>query len=317
MPDDKIDEIDESAEQNTGDDDPESALASFLEDDDDDKGGGDPGDPEDDDKKKKPDEKKPEEKKAGEKENPDAEDDYPDELKERLKAPEKKPDEAKPPEPEPEKKAPEKKPEPEKKSDTGDFAFIEIDDKDLPDKEINIGGHSISLKEYKTDYPEDYAAIIAISSMVGNAIAEKKIEKLIESGDLVRKADIVPLYQAKADSDNDKFWGEVKDVHKDALKINNDPKFLTWLDEQEEPLQRLAKNMETPADGILILDYYKKSIGKKKVKDYDDKKKTEQKHHVDIHKGSMRGKSAPSKGGDQVDKNDAKAAFEEDDDDEY
>jgi len=313
MPDDKIDEIDKSAEQDqeTGDGDPDSALSSFLEDDDDDKGGG-----EDDEVEKKPDEKKPDEKKAKEKETDgeDSEDEYPDELKERLKQPEKKPDEAKPPEQEtPPEKPPEKKPEPEKKPD--DFSFAEIDDADLPDKEIKIGGHSINLKEYRTDYPEDYAAIIAI----GSAVARKQVEDLLNSGELVRKNDIVPLYEDKATREEQAFLGKITQKHPDALKYigdDADADFVAWLSEQEEPLQRLARNMETPEDGILILDYYKKSIGKKKAKAHDSQKKTEQKRHVDIHKGSMRGKST-AKGGDSIDMNDAKAAFEEDDDDDY
>lgn len=327
MPDDLI--KDESAEQ-SGElpEEVDDALASFMEDDDDHTEGqvGDGKDDviDEDEVDDNPDEKPPvkddlkkatgkKAEKELKKETGEIDDkdkiEYPEGLKERLdqtangglvEKPVKPPEP--PPEPEP------KKVEPEKKADTpAPLNFGNILE-DLPDQEITIGDHKINLKDYKKDYPEDFAAIMA----VGSIMAQNMIQDSLKTGQFIKADAVAPLQDKILDME---FWDQISLVHSDAKKINKSTDFLDWLDGQDEPLQRLARNMEKPEDGVLIIDFYKKSKGKKKVAEHDQKLRDKKKQTDDLHKGTMRNKQTVQQS-DDVDMDDAKAAFEEDDLDE-
>lgn len=313
MPDDTNEGIAEQEELDLGDDE---ALKSFLEDDDDDESEGaetDVGDQEKpvDEKKSKPPAKK--------EDDDDAKPDYSEELSKRLDAElapgKKKADK------EPDVKEKEEPPKAEQKKPAEEDSFygLLLDDVEIPAKEIKIGDYTINLKEYKQDYPEDYAAVVALSS----AITKKNIEHLLKTGEIVHAKDLANIKGQAEDLANIKgqikdieFWGQIKESHPDAVKINKDPEFIKWLSNQEEPLKYLARNMESPEDGILILDFYKKSVGKTKAKGYDNALKTKKKSHDDLHKGSMRQQRTVSKTND-VNMDDAEAAFNEPDEDEY
>lgn len=322
MPDDQV--VNGIAEQETPlPADVDEALNSFMEDDD---AGGDddthdislePDEETDEETDEKPvsekdakkpakDGQKPEEssKKEGE---DDEHEEYPDALAERLKTsgkqePVETPSDPQPPAApaaEPEKKAPAPKP-------MEDFSnLISIDD--LPDDEIKVGDVSVNLKEYKNDYPEDFAAIMAVGSMLAKTIVEKQLQ----SGEFVKADKISDLHDEIQDI---RFWDQISEKHSDARKINKDPDFLNWLDNQDEPLKRLARGMESPEDGILILDFYKKSKAKKKASDFDSKGREKKKKTDDLHKGTMRNKATVNVS-DDVDINDAEAAFNEDEED--
>lgn len=316
----------ESAEQkNDLTEDVDEALSSFMEDDDD-HTEGEPGENDDDDEKKEgddiidkqtPDPDDKDEKtgketdKATGKETGDADTDeleYPEGLKERLEQAGKGGLEEKPVEKEPQTDEPEPKETPsEKKTETPKPVSLDNVLDDLPDQEITVGDLKINLKDYKKDYPEDFAAIMAVGSMMANKI----VQESLKSGKFIQADAVAPLHDKILDME---FWDQITMVHSDARKINTSKGFLDWLDEQDEPLQRLARNMEKPEDGVLIIDFYKKSIGKKKAKKHDDKMMQDKKQTDDLHKGTMRNKKTVTQT-DDVDMNDAKAAFEEDDDD--
>lgn len=327
MPDDQIStEVAEQEQVLTPDVD--EALNSFLEDDEDETAGDIPLESEMDETatpaketEKKPDEAEKKEtgktpaKKAGKetgkekegKKEGETDDDetYPEALADRLKktsgmqeSVEKPP--AKPAAPEP---APKEKP-PAKAPEILDN-LLSIDD--LPDKDIKVGDVSVNLKEYKKDYPEDFAAIMAVGSILAKSIVQKQLQ----TGQYVKADLVADLHNKVKDLE---FWDEIALSHPDARKINKDSDFLDWLDKQDEPLKRLARNMETPEDGVLILDFYKKSKAAKKAADFDAAAKGKKKRTDDLHKGTMRNK-ATVKQTDGFDANDAEAAFNEDDDD--
>jgi len=327
MPDDQTNE--EIAEQTDDQELPgevDEALKSFMEEDDetagdddikpdDDHAGKEKTGDETDDSAAETDKNKPPEKTAGSEkktdEDPDPDEnktpEYPDALNERLKKTSgmreqdpPKPDEEKPPAPG--KKPPEKKPD----TQTKDIDFENLVSLDnLPDYEIKIGDHSINLKEYQEDYPDDFAAIMAL----GAVVAKNIIQQRLDSGQYVKAEKVDQLHDK---IDDIEFWDQIVEKHSDARKINKSPDFLNWLDEQDEPLKRLAENMQTPDDGILILDFYKKSRAKKKAADYDGKAKSNKKKTDDLHKGTMRTRQSVQPT-DDVDMNDAEAAFNEDD----
>ena len=308
--------------------DVDDAMASFMEEDDDHTEGevGDEAlDNADNDLEPDPDkkpaadpdkkvEKKPEEDpgKKTPKEEGAGDDDYPEELKNRLKKPpgviEDFPAPVKPVE-EKEPKQPDEKPAvpatpapaPLTMEDVGNLLG------DLPDQEIEVDGTKINLKEYKKDYPDDFAAIIA----VGSIMAKKIVEQSLKSGQFLKADQVGPIHEKILDME---FWDQITEVHSDGKKINKSPEFVEWLGSQDAALQRMAKKLETPEDGILILNYYKKSIGKKKAETVDDKTRKEKKLRDDLHKGTLRNKKTVTQT-DGIDMNDAQAAFEEDDDD--
>lgn len=237
---------------------------------------------------------------------------YSDEIDQRIKAIDENP-----PEPEPEKpsvtytKQEEQKPEPERKPETSTSDFFDdlsnLSEIKLPDKDITVGDLTINLKEYQSDYPEDYAAIMAISNTIANKIIEKRLEPLKKIDDLNNI-----VHQVVAKQSDAEFWGAITDKHSDAKTINQSKDFLDWLDKQDPPIQRIAKNMESPDDGIMILDYYKKSQEKAKIDKANKEAKDKKKKNDDLHKGTMRSK-ANVKITDEVNMDDARAAFDEDD----
>jgi len=303
MPDDITDEIAEQEDVSPGD--PDEAMDSFLEDDEPEKGA-------EKEEPKATDEPAgdPEPEKAGDdKHEPEKKKDdelvYSDEIDQRIKTIDDEP------KPEPEKSVKQEEPptEPEKKKpepQTKD-SFDNLSEIKLPDKDITVGDLTINLKEYQEDYPEDYAAIMAISNTIANRIVEKHLEPLKKIDDLNNIVNHVVAKQSDAE-----FWGTITDKHSDAKAVNGSKEFLDWLDKQDAPIQRIAKNMETPEDGIMVLDYYKKSGLKSKADDADKKARAQKKKSDDLHRGTMRSK-ANVRVTDEVNMDDARAAFNEED----
>lgn len=294
MPDDKND--DKIAEQDQlVDEEVDDALAAFMEDDEFFSG----------DKKEKAD-KPGKDKKTSKKDkeqDPDKDDKQPtysDDLDKRIKDIGDDIDDSPPEKPEKPDKPPEKPDKSEKpgKPEKSEEFDIELSDDDLSD----------DLKEYKSDYPDDYEAITKIATI----IAKKMIEKqgtIFDKDEFAKPEDV---QEVNAKISDFMFWNEITDVHSDARQINKSKDFIDWLEKQDAPIQRIAKNMETPEDGIMILDYYKARKGKSKVDDIDKKARDKKKKTDDLHKGTIRNKPKVKSGGGP-DMDDAEAAFNEDD----
>jgi len=188
-----------------------------------------------------------------------------------------------------------------------------IDNNELPG-EVIIGDNVINLKEFANDYPDEFNTTKILSSV----IAQQTINDLIEKGVIITKDAagsfqndtikvVGELQQEIADL---KFWGEVYDVHSDAKKINNDPAFKdAWLGKQSKAIQALAKSIQTPQDAIAILDLYKSDIAKSNVAEFDEKATNKKKTEVDLHKGTMRGKTTASQS-DGIQPDDDEKAFD-------
>jgi len=313
MPDDVNDVKDEITEQDDIiPDDPDEAMDSFMEDDESstDEENSQTNDESEQQEKQ---EKQENDKSELDKDEKNADDSvYSDEIDQRIKTIDENSSEH-----EQEKppvayvKQEEQKPEPERKPETSiSDSFDDLSNLSeikLPDKDITVGDLTINLKEYQKDYPEDYAAIMAISNTIANKIIEKQLEPLKKIDDLNNIVNQVAAKQSDAE-----FWGTITEKHSDAKTINQSKDFLDWLDKQDSPIQRIAKNMESPDDGIMILDYYKKSQEKAKINKANKEAKDKKKKNDDLHKGTMRSK-VNVKVTDEINIDDARAAFEEDD----
>jgi len=253
------------------------------------------------------------------------------------------------PEPEPE---PEPVKEPEEKPDKKEVAKEIASYDELPD-EIDVDGVKINLKDYKADYPEDYAVIMTEA----NRIADKKIAALKESlpkdtvtrkeldeikgildADLGRtlnskaykswlglfskemqaeakaatktlkgKTEVVQAFRKSTE-----FLDEVAVKHKDVREIMPSKDFKDWLAKQPKKIRDLSGKLDSEcADAILT--YYKEDVAQRKVNEHDKKLGDKKKRHDDIHLDTNRSKGATPKA-KGVDKDDAEAAFDEDDD---
>lgn len=319
MPDDIKEEI---AEQDPNPGESDEALDSFLEDDepdnpDDDEKGLKTADGPTDDDDPKPESEKPDDDKPEPKPEPEPEKDkkkdkdepvYSDAIDKRIKDIDDKTDEPEEPEKPDKTEKPPEEPKKDKSEPPPGDSFGDLPKLDLPDNEIKVGDQAINLKDYQEYYPEDYAAIMAISNAIANKIVQQHLEPLKKIDDLSNKVEDVAAKQSDTE-----FWGAIVEKHSDARAINKSKDFLDWLDKQDAPIQRIAKNMETPEDGIMIIDYYKASQLNAKVDDANKKAKDKKKKTDDLHKGTMRSK-ANVKVADGVDMDDARAAFDEDDD---
>lgn len=242
---------------------------------------------------------------------------------------------------EPEKKAPEKE-EPikeekkdEKKDEIKDTPISltkekvsellkVVADTDLPGEMI-IGDLTVNLKEYAEEFPEDFNAIKIISSTIAEKIVNKalagfKVDPGVKPKDINNeiggvKVQLAQLsyesHVARATDDE----GNLK--HPDFYDIVYGKKqddFRDWLKEQPKKTQKLATSLN-PADGILMLDFYKEHLAKKKVKAHDEKTGKQKQEYDDIHKSGKNLKTGkrPAEDEDQDPNDIAKQAFEEED----
>jgi len=190
---------------------------------------------------------------------------------------------------------------------------------DLPG-EIIIGDETVNLKQYAEDYPDDYAAIRVLSSVT----AEKMIEKAFEgisfpkTEDVDKKIGELDLKVAQLSFDNAILRAtdnEGNAKHPDALNIiygEGMQDFHRWVKEQSPKIQKLATSLD-PEDGVLILDYYKEDIAKKKTDEHDKSTKAKKKQYDDIYASekSVKTNQRETGAGDKSPDEEAEEAFKE------
>jgi hypothetical protein len=119
-----------------------------------------------------------------------------------------------------------------------------IPDDELPEGEIIIGNQAVNLKELAEEDPDTYAAM----KVMAGAIAAKGIERATRAmGEQVSRV---------------AYWMHLHQEHPDALKVAKSADFATWLQGQPRGIQHLSVSPD-PADGALVLDYYKEEQAKK------------------------------------------------------
>jgi len=186
--------------------------------------------------------------------------------------------------------------------------------------EIIIGDETINLKQYAEDYPDDYAAIRVLSSLTAEKMIEKALNNIsfakpedvdTKMGELALKVDQLSFDNAVAQAQDEE--GNLK--HPDYFTITRGAgmkDFHAWVKEQSPKIQKLASSLD-PEDGILILDYYKEAIAKKKTAEHDKKAKDKKKEYDDIYKSekSVKKNKTEDFSGEKSPDEEAKEAFEE------
>jgi hypothetical protein len=137
-----------------------------------------------------------------------------------------------------------------------------IDLDELPEGEVIIGDTYVNLRELAEDDPEEFAAKVVLSG----AIAEKTIEGLLRSGQLVSREQMGGIVEAINEQlIGQAYWLEVLQKHSDALDIKASDEFHDWIGKQSKEMKVLAASVD-PKDGIALIDYYKESRGQTKRK---------------------------------------------------
>jgi len=273
-------------------------------------------------------EKEAEEKKGEEKEEKELS--AKEKLDKRLESVGDEEEEETPPakkEQEPEKKKeeePEKKPKEELKPAKLNKELLAerlslISKDDLPE-EVIIGDETVNLKQYAEDYPDDFAAIRVLSSLVAEKMVDKAVKgiEMPETGKITERVDVLEagiaqlsfntgVMQVKDDEGNVKHPDFYDIVYGSGMKD-----FHAWVKEQSPKIQKLASSLD-PEDGILILDYYKEDVAKKKTTEHDKKTKDKKKEYDDIYKSekSKRKNQQESGGGEKSPDEEAEEAFKE------
>ena len=285
------------------------------------------GDDKPPEKDEKPPEKKPEEDGKPKEDEKPAEEKPPEDLtaKERIdqrvkeleppedKSPEKEKEPEKPEKPVEEEPPPPKKSSPPSKLDRLTKEQIAdhlraIPDDILPEETVIIGDTEINLKEFADEFPEQFAAVKVLSSV----IAQQAINQALEG----KSGEVNEATQRRMDEQDALiyafyWWDTVTQKHSDAKQVKASKDFQAWYDDQPDNIKRFGAEEASPDDAILLLDFYKEDIAKKGVKKHDDTARDKKKRTDDLHKGTMRTKTDTSVADGEINMDDAQAGFEE------
>jgi len=121
----------------------------------------------------------------------------------------------------------------------------------------------MGLDEFAKVYPE----VASYGVIIGKEMAKSEIQNRIQAGDLVTKEQVSGIQESLKDM---QFTIDVSAVHSDYVKINNDPKFKTWVEAQPEFVKKACVSGDSE-DAIAVVDAYKESLAKA------DKAKTNEK----------------------------------------
>jgi hypothetical protein len=173
----------------------------------------------------------------------------------------------------------------------------------LPEGPVTIGNDEFDFKSLREDMPE----MAAYVKVMGGQIAQRMIMGAIQQGHLVTGQHIEEL---RAELSDLRFWSDVADAgHSDGRKLARSSEFNEWLGKQSKGIQKLAKACTGPDDAAAILDAYKESLAKRKVKEHDDKQRKAKSGFDALHMHTTRPKPAPKGGGETGDADDFSAGF--------
>lgn len=182
-----------------------------------------------------------------------------------------------------------------------------ISDDELPEGEIIIGDDTIDFKAIKEDDPAIYNAMKVMSSIAG----AKYLNHAVQSGKLVT----ADAFEKMRDE-----FGQVvarlefstqmgQHGHGDVLMVIDSKEYKEWIPKQSAGVRVLAES-DALDDSVLVMDYYKESLGKAKTSDFDEKAEEKHKRTNDLLKGNEKTTPAGPKK-KKADKNDDQAAFDE------
>jgi hypothetical protein len=174
---------------------------------------------------------------------------------------------------------------------------------------VKMGDADVDLKQFFTDYPDEFNVITATAMQAGKQMAEEAVSKIMES--MVKASDIQDIRNEIA---HRSFMEEVMRSHADVHDVIKSDGFKAFMEKQPKGVQKMA-NSSDPADAKFILDAYKESIGKA-----NSVKKTQEAKEAKERKDALLDDTDTSSGSDrkknttQDNKNDFNAGWDETED---
>lgn len=160
---------------------------------------------------------------------------------------------------------------------------------DLPEEMI-IGDSTINLKEFASEFPDEFNNSVVIGAMMAERIANQ----MLEGAGYADQGAVQELQNTVADL---QFWQTVSQVHPDVQKLNFDPKYAEWI-EKNPAYSKLAKNLVEPQDAIDLINAYKEDQAKAKAADHDKKARGKKDKKDAVHSSTVGGgRSGGGKGG--------------------
>lgn len=160
---------------------------------------------------------------------------------------------------------------------------------DLPEEMI-IGDSTINLKEFASEFPDEFNNSVVIGAMMAERIANQ----MLESAGYADQGTVQELQNTVADL---QFWQEVAQVHSDVHKLNFDPKYAEWI-EKNPAYAKLAKNLVEPQDAIDLINAYKEDQAKAAATDHDKKAREKKGKKDALHSSTIGGgRGGEGKGG--------------------
>ena len=176
-----------------------------------------------------------------------------------------------------------------------------LSDDILPDGEFTIGDETMDFGKLKTDDPEIWNSM----KFVAVTAAHKMAQDIVDNAGFVHVDDVKDM---RKEINSLRFMFEVAAVHEDFMRLNKDPDFLAWKDEQPKSIQRLMSNAKAP-EAIDVLTMYKKDRDAKAAAAIAGKQRDKKNKKDDLHKDTLRSKQDEEKKGEKGTGSDEDAGF--------
>lgn len=189
---------------------------------------------------------------------------------------------------------------------------------EIPKGEIIIGNKSVNLHEMADIDPDQFNAVLVLSSIV----AEKKIDEIISSHfpDITKEIDTL-----KTSNDQLRFEIGVSRVHPDWENVVGSSEWSEWFSKQTPQMQSLSSSIDVK-DGVELINCFKNEVKKEeqeakkeavkeKAQGIDSKRKKSKANFDSVHKSTVRKKSAKVQSAMSPEEEEMEAFNEDDDDD--
>lgn len=145
--------------------------------------------------------------------------------------------------------------------------------------EVIIGDRTIDLKKFRNEDPEAFDSMVVMAGV----IASSQIAKFKEESAKVETVSVEDFNKQARLVDDLLFWNKVGRKHRDWEDVINSDEFAETIKAQPKGIQKLAKNLATVDDAIMIIDLHKKRIGKENTDKHDKDKGDKKKKSDDLH----------------------------------
>jgi hypothetical protein len=157
----------------------------------------------------------------------------------------------------------------------------------LPEGDVTLpDGSKVNLREFATEYPEAAAMTAVMTRSLNHETKALKAELAKQSEALQAKTQAL-----EAELGDFRFFTALADAgHADARQVSKSEEFNKWLDNADKAIQALADSGEVE-HAAHVLKAYKASIAREAAKSHDQKTGAKHSKKKSLHKGSIKSRS--------------------------